>query len=837
MTQQLDPQAWQRLKSLLAEGLSLAVEERPGFMDRVCDGDDVLRRELESLLAASDLSDTPLDSHPSEQLLDALGNTSSPAWVGRRVGAYRLVALIARGGMGEVYRGERADGQYEQQVAVKLVRESLDREFLRQRFDAERRILATLDHPNLAKMLDAGVADDGTPYFVMEFVDGQPIDAYCKSRELGIDDRLRLFRTVCQVVEYAHRQGVVHRDLKPSNILVTAQGVVKLVDFGIAKRIGPAADPTVTATAQRALTPEYASPEQVRGDAATPASDIYALGVVLYRLLTQASPYGDTTGDNYALARAICDTEPVPPSHAHDAAGQTLPRPLRRQLQGDLDAVVMMALRKQADRRYPSAEALGDDIFRHLDGLPVQARRGALSYRIGRLLLRHKAVTGAVLFANVALVVGIGVASYQAVQAQRQRERAEHHAQSVRRLANSFMFEVHDAISGLAGATPARKLLVQNALQYLEELSAESSGDPTLQLELGTAYLKIGDIQGQAFASNLGDPDGALKSYARGVALLEGLPGEAAQRRLVNLYKRQASLLAMRVESAAAFAAASKAVAIAQKLSDAHPDDEADLMLLATTRGQYAQAMQGPDTMDGFMVESEKAAELLRRVLARNPDQREAQLFLSSHYSQVGDRYLERDTTPETSKLAYDAFNAGVTLLERALAAKPDDLLLASRVAAMSDDVGRALVRLHKPAEARDRHLKALAIWDKLSGADPANARYRFERAHCLGQLGAALIATGDTADAKQRLQIAVDLFDGLPDGAKQDAYPRYTHAANLYHLGQALEAQGDKPAAKRRYEQGFEVLEDVEKRFGTADGNISTQDVRTAIERIASAR
>ena len=837
MTQPPDPQAWQHLKALLAEGLALAAEERPGFIERACHGDAALREELESLLAASDRSDTPLDTHPGEQLLDALGTLSTPAWVGRRLGAYQLVALIARGGMGEVYRGERADGQYEQQVAVKLMRESPDPDFLRQRFDAERRILATLDHPNLAKMLDAGMADDGSPYFVMEYVDGQPIDAFCESRELGVDERLRLFRTVCQVVEYAHRQGVVHRDLKPSNILVTAKGVVKLVDFGIAKRMASADDAPLTATAQRALTPEYASPEQVRGEGATPASDIYALGVVLYRLLTHASPYGDTTGDSYALTRAICDTEPPRPSRAPDASGQLPSRTLRRRLQGDLDAVVMMALRKQADRRYASAEALGDDLFRHLEGLPVQARRGAFSYRAGRLLLRHKAVAGAVLFANLALIVGIGIASYEAIQARQQRERAEHHAQSVRRLANSFMFEVHDAIARLPGATPARKLLVQNSLKYLEELSHESSGDATLRLELAIAYRKIGDIQGRAFTANLGDPDGALKSYARGVELLDRMPGEPAQRELVNLYKRQAGVLVMRNESAAALAAAGKAVAIAQKIADAHPRDEADLMMLASSRGQHAQAMQGAGKMDDFMVESERAATLLRQVLARNPDQREAQLYLSSHYSQLGDRYLERDTTPETSKLAYDAFTQGVALLESASAGKPDDALLAARVAAMNDDVGRALLRLHRPAEARTQHLKALAIWDRLGGADPTNARYRFEQAHCLGQLGAALLDIGDSADARQRLQSAVDLFDGLPAGAKQDTYPLYTHAANLFHLGQALQAQGDKPVAKQRFEQSLALLDDMEKRVGNAPGNVSAQDVRTAIEHLAAAR
>jgi tetratricopeptide (TPR) repeat protein len=245
--------------------------------------------------------------------------------------------------------------------------------------------------------------------------------------------------------------------------------------------------------------------------------------------------------------------------------------------------------------------------------------------------------------------------------------------------------------------------------------------------------------------------------------------------------------------------------------------------------------MQGADTMDGFMEESEKAAEILRRVLARNPDHRDAQVFLSSHYSQVGDRYLERDTTLETSQLAYEAFSSGVALVERALAAKPDDLLLAARVGAMTDDVGRALVRLDKPAEARDWHLKALAIWDRLSGADQANARYRFERAHCLGLLGAAVLATGDAVQARERLQTAVEIFDGLPEGAKQDAYPRYTQAVNLYQLGRALEALGSRPAAKQRYQQGFEVLDDVEKRFGSSDGNITTEQVRAAIERVSA--
>lgn len=835
MTENLDSARWQQLKSLLADGLALAADQRPGFIERHCRDDPQLRGELESLLAAGAETGTPLDSSPAEELLAALGTPDTPAWLGRRLGAYRLVALIARGGMGEVYRGERADGQYEQQVAIKLVRESLDREFLLQRFDAERRILATLDHPNLAKLLDAGVTAEGSPYFVMEYVDGEPIDAYCESRDLGVDDRLRLFRTVCQVVEYAHRQGVVHRDLKPSNILVTVDGAVKLVDFGIAKRM-QSSDAPVTATAQRAMTPEYASPEQVRGEAATPASDIYALGVVLYRLLTRSSPYGDTTGDSYSLTRAICDTEPPWPSRALDAQGHPRPRAMRRRLKGDLDAVVMMALRKHADHRYASAEALGDDLFRHLEGLPVQARRGAFSYRAGRFLLRHKAAAGAVVFANVALVAGIAVASYQAVQAQKQRERAQHHAASVRKLANSFMFEVHDAISELPGATPARKLLVANSLKYLEELSGESSRDSGLRRELATAYRKIGDIQGRAFTANLGDPDGALKSYARAVGLLEGMPGAPAQRELANLYKRQAGVLVMRGEYPPADVASNRAIDIARALVAADPASEADLMLLASSHGQHAQALLGAGREDDFLAESERAATLLRRILERNPTQREARIYLTSHYSQLGDHYLEHDASPRGAQLALDAFTQGLALLERSREDKPDDATLAARVGSTNDDIGRALLRLNRPVEAKASHLKALAIWDQLVRADPDNARYRVERAHCLGNLGAVLIAMGETHEAIGRLTDAVALFDALPAAAQQDNYPRYAHAANLFHLGRAFELRGDKAHAKQRYEQSLALLQDLDKRFGTAGGNLGPKDVSAALAPLLAA-
>jgi eukaryotic-like serine/threonine-protein kinase len=308
---------WQRLKHLLADALDLPAPQRQAFIDAQCSGDEPMRQELSELVAAAAPTRSLLDDAPSTLARDALqaqDDRLAQHWIGRQLGAWRLVSLIGAGGMGQVFEAERADGQFEQQVAVKVMREGLHDETLIARFKAERQILASLDHANLAKVLDGGVTDEGLPYFVMERVAGEPIDLHCRRLRLDLRSRLMLFRTVCQVVHYAHQKGVVHRDLKPGNVLVTADGAVKLLDFGIAKRLQDAA-PERTATQQRVMTLEYASPEQVRGGEVTAASDVYALGVVLYRLLTDASPYETAPGDSdYALSRAICDTEPAPPS-------------------------------------------------------------------------------------------------------------------------------------------------------------------------------------------------------------------------------------------------------------------------------------------------------------------------------------------------------------------------------------------------------------------------------------------------------------------------------------------------------------------------------------------
>jgi serine/threonine protein kinase/tetratricopeptide (TPR) repeat protein len=424
----VNPERWQRIKKLFHAALDLPEAERHVWLDRACGGDDGLRVEVESLLAADpewDFAIEPTAGAFPRQMLDAV---AAGVAEGRRIGAYRVVREIGRGGMGTVYLASRADAAFRKEVAIKVARQGVPDDILR-RFESERQILANLDHPNIARLLDGGTTEDSVPYFVMERIEGQSITEYCDARALKTVDRLKLFREVCGAVQYAHRNHVVHRDIKPSNILVTPGGVPKLLDFGIAKIV----DPAMSAAGQalptlRLMTPDYASPEQVRSEPITVASDIYSMGVLLYELLTGHRPYQLGTRPPSDLARAICEEEPERPSAAIRRTEQvpsttgpgviTLtpalvsgtrdgePEKLRRRLAGDLDTIVLMALRKDPSRRYPSVEEFSNDIERHLEGRPVKARRDSAIYRSGKFISRHPVGTSWSAFATVMLALG-----------------------------------------------------------------------------------------------------------------------------------------------------------------------------------------------------------------------------------------------------------------------------------------------------------------------------------------------------------------------------------------------------------------------------------------------
>jgi tRNA A-37 threonylcarbamoyl transferase component Bud32 len=839
MSTTMDAQRWQHIKSLLAEALERPADARQAFVDEVAGHDGDLHAELSALLAAALSDDSLLDATPADLALDALQAHAAQPWIGRHLGAYRIVSLIGRGGMGHVYLAERADGQYEQRVAIKLMREGADQAALVARFKAERQILASLDHPNLAKVLDGGISDEGTPYFVMEYVAGEPIDSYCSARSLPVEERLQLLRAVCQVVHYAHRKGVVHRDLKPANILVAHDGVVKLVDFGIAKRMAaPRASSDATATAHRVMTLEYASPEQVRGDVITPASDIFSLGVVMYRVLTDASPYpAASTNSDYDLTRAICDHEPPPPSRS------VASRTLRRRLNGDLDAVVMMALRKDPSRRYTSAEQLADDVFRHLEGLPVQARRGVWSYRAGRFVLRHRAAVGAALVANLMLSMALALAAYQGYEAQRQRERAERHFAGVRQLANVFLFDVHEAIRTLPGSTSARRILADKALAYLQQLESELHDDPALQLEIATGYRKVGDIQGRPGLANLGDPQGAMHNYDRALALLQPLATpahardpshRAALQELVVGYQRKGGLQAAIGQLKEAVATLHAGRPVADALANGDRSNRDKQLLRATFYGQLSQAQLFAGDVEAYLETSEQATQQLEALVAQAPDDLDAGLNLAANHSTLGEYFIQRDATPESARLALNAFRKSLAVLQGLHARAPDNTSLARHVAIAHDSMGWCLLRLGEKRAAVESHRRAVDMLGAMTARDPGEAQFRADLASAHGGLADALLAAGDARGSVAAAQSSVDGFWALPEGARQNSYTRYRQGVSYFVLGNALAARGqrsDRQAACSAYRRSLPILDELEKTMGIEAGNVRPAAVRQAMQ------
>lgn len=531
-----DPDRWVRVKRIFSRAAELGPDARRRFLDDEVGDDNELRSQIEALLAADDEASEFLEEGAAPGL-PSLADTTE-RWIGRRFGAYEVVGELGRGGMGIVLLGRRADGRYQREVALKVVPAALVQGRLKERFRNEVRILAELDHPNVAGLLDAGETPEGLAYLVMEYVDGPRIDVFADERSLDLSARLRLFRSVLEGVDYAHGRGIVHRDLKPSNILVTSDGVPKLVDFGIAKLFSGAAsdDETVvlTRTAHRMMTPEYASPEQVRGEPVDPRSDIYSLGVVLYRLLTGRPPYTlDSTAPRSA-ERVICEQ---PPSRPSDAVTRTVPIDpdatraapdsdvlaqqrsstrdrLQRSLRGDLDTIILHALAKDPARRYATAGAFGDDIERHLDGRPIRARNPGPLYQAQRFVRRRWLPIAA----GLTVLIGLAAVGWQTREAALQRAAAEATGAELSGLVSSVLSTLNTDLAGLnQGPTATRVAAVEAAVSALDTLMVRAEGSPTPQLlsSLAAAYQEVGTVQGHPTSPNVGriaDAEESLKT-------------------------------------------------------------------------------------------------------------------------------------------------------------------------------------------------------------------------------------------------------------------------------------------------------------------------------------
>jgi non-specific serine/threonine protein kinase/serine/threonine-protein kinase len=802
----MTPERWQKIRPILESALELDAARRPEFLDSACP-DPSLRNEVESLIASHEQAGTDVLNPASSPTLNLDEETQFRLPPGKRIGAYEILEEIAVGGMGAVYRAVRADGQYKQQVALKIVRSELGAEFTTSRFKNERQILASLNHPNIAKILDGGTTTEGVPYFVMELVEGQRIDKYCDGHKLTTTERLNLFLEICSAVQYAHQHLIIHRDIKPGNIVVNAEMVPKLLDFGIAKILESSEasnQPEQTISLVRLLTPEYASPEQIKGEPITTASDVYSLGVVLYELLTGCAAYSVPTHTPHEISRAVCETEPERPSMAVlrkplpanegqresgddsplTATREGSPEKLSKRLRGDLDNIVLMALRKEPQRRYGSVEQFAQDIRRHLEHLPVIARQDTFGYRASKFIIRHKVGVAAAVLVTLALLSATGITIRQARIARAERARAERRFNDVRKLANSLMFEVHDSIQELPGATAARKLIIQRAQEYLDGLAQESQSDPALLRELAAAYGRLASVQGHPRDANLGDTPKALQNSRKAVELLEA----------------------------------------ALSLNPSNRDIRRELAE-SKTNLSYIQASVGDQ--NGSKRSLDEAVRSLEELVASNPEDLVVESDLGEAYSGIGFHFNDKND-----------FAQGLTYHQKALAiyqriakADPRNEQYQTQLSFSHKRVASVLIVQNQLPVALEHEQAALAIDEAQLALHPDNARTRYNITFAYGDTGFILWRQRDLDGALSYYRKALAIRAALVAADPQDTRARNGLATTYYQIGGILEEKADLQGALDSYKRALALIETLSQADPTNESHrVKLADTQVAI-------
>jgi non-specific serine/threonine protein kinase/serine/threonine-protein kinase len=810
---------WQQIKDLFASALGRPPDERSAFVREACGDDEALRVELESLLAAYQ----PDESEPDHEPVHSRRDTATPL-EGQRIGPYQLIREIGAGGMGTVYLAARADDAFRKHVAIKIVQANIDTQEILKRFRHERQILATLDHPNIARLLDGGTTPDGLPYFVMDYVEGTRIDEYCLGHRLTIGERVRLFRDVCSAVQYVHQNLVVHRDLKPGNVLVSPEGVPKLLDFGIAKLLKPelfAATIDATRVEFRLMTPGYASPEQVRGEPVTTVSDVYSLGVMLYELLAGRRPYRVKTDAPAELLRAVCDQDPEKPSTG-------APPDVQRQLAGDLDAILLKALRKEPQRRYGSVEQFSEDLARYLDGRPVRAHADTWSYRTGKFVRRHRAGVAAAILVVVTLTGGVLATSWQARIARAERARAERQFNDVRRLSTSCLFEFHSAIQQLPGATPARQLLVQRALEYLSKLAGEAGRDRGLQQELAEAYLKVGDVQGNPYIPNLGDAEGAMASYQHALEISQQLreadPNDAVVNRyLARSYKSLGDVLPQVGRPTEALAHFRQATAILESLVADHPggtgareDLAAAYQALGDLQGH--SGLQNLGDAAGAIESYRKGLALYESLLAIDGHNKTALRGDALLRIRIGDMQLFKDDL----RGSLDAYRQALEISKRLAAEDPTNADDRRRLALAYRKAGGVQEVLGDTGEALRNYAQAATLNESLMNADPANVQASMSYVISARWTGDLMRKTGDASGALAQYRRVLAILERLAATQPNNVTVQERRAEMLVVAAQLLFDRGDVAAARPMTAQGLSLMRSLAARPDATPDDLS---------------
>jgi serine/threonine protein kinase/tetratricopeptide (TPR) repeat protein len=817
------------IDELFAEAVNLSPAEREKFLAehgaQSQSVDDGVIDEVRALLTnyrqaeSKEFLNQPLVADAS------LDDRSQTLQDGQQFEGYEIIQLIAEGGMGEVYLAE--DRALNRKVAIKLVKGNVKTKEVLRRFRSEQQILANLQHANIARLFEAGATAEGLPFFVMEYVEGQPIDKFAGEHELSITDLLKLFRTVCSAVTYAHQNLIIHRDIKPGNILVTKDGEPKLLDFGIAKLLDESDSATAEATVTmlRAMTPEYASPEQVKGEPITTASDVYSLGVLLYELLTGQRPYKLKRRTTEEITKAICEQEPTKPSAARGSQelgvgsrgdGHRGSSPTVREgavtaksstinpklLRGDLDNIVLKALRKEPERRYASVEQFSEDIRRHLEGLPVSAHKGTFAYRATKFVKRNKIAVAATALIVLTLAGGIIATTVEARRANRRFNEA-------RQLNHTILFDYHDQIAALPGSTKVRERLVKDALQYLDNLSKDAGNDVSLLRELAAAYLKVGDVQGRPYRSNLGDSAGALDSYRKALLILDQLvklnPDDSESRLELSTAHENIGLIDARIgDWSSATENQRRALELREALAGAHPDDKRDQELLSDSYFNVADAMM----FSASQFDPPRALENDRVALE---DFRKSLAIRSA--------LPDANSTPSLQReIAQTYQRIGIVMLamfdsQGALEDKPDtrpehwtaQVILTKSQARSVNTQAKDAAYL---SEALENHEKSLAIRKQILAAEPDSAPARRDLADEYVMRGDLQIRLRDFKGAMQGYSEALGIFESLAAADPANAEARFDLALGYQGYSQALSASGDERNSLKNHHKAADLLE-----------------------------
>ncbi len=789
---------FKKIKNIFATVSETSKENRAEILRESCGADAVLLEEVQSLLTAHDEAENIIEKNVFN--FDSLTNSNGKNYHGKQFGNYKILREIGRGGMGAVFLAERNDGEFNQQVALKIVRQTILDDETERHFRREREILASLNHPNIAGLHDGGVSGAGEAFLAMEYVEGETLLEFAETQNLAIEERLKLFLKICAAVSYAHRNLTIHRDLKPSNILVTKDGEPKLLDFGLAKILDDnLSDQNQTATIFRAFTPAYASPEQILGKKVNTTSDVYSLGVVFYELLTGDKPFHFEGKSLEEIIKTVSECEPPLPS-ANPNSKIRNPK-----LRGDLDNIAFKTLQKEPERRYKSVEELAGDIERHLNGLPILARPNTFPYRASKFFQRNKIAVSATIIVILSIITGIIFTLWQANETRIERDRAEKRFNDVRKLSNSLLFEITPRIERLQGSTGAREILVKRALEYLDSLANESQSDPVLQSELASAYEKIGELQGNPYKPNLNDFTGAIASYEKAQNIRRNLPPTPENQKLfAENFRGVSNARYYQNDVKGSLNDSSEALKIYERLTAENPATDDLQIAFVDTQIEFAATYSSNNQYSVAIPLFQKAIANLANLDQNN---QEIQRLSAMATAQLATAYSWDDKQPEAEiELA-----KSVKLIERLIEQAPNDNFI-RQTAIQIYGLGASINEGVKNDVSMEFAEKQLKMATDAVRTDSADLQAKFNLARAYSRLGISLVNIKQISPATQNLQKAENILRELmTQEPKNLSYQR--DLAKLYvRFGDAENTRASYPAALEDYQKSAELFEIIAK-------------------------